>query len=262
MAGIPALLAWADPQSAPQEIRVVAPPKYVHPGREDLCPGCDCPRDFCYTPTCDCRLPVSGAWASEMEHQLQARLEQAFAIHASLQTPPPAPAAEPEVIVAESETPPEAPPPRPKPVSPTSNFCLKQTITVAVLDPQNLVKFGSDQVLGYYGNGRISISSQLSRREAVIVLAHEMGHAWQSENNHKYQKVDLFLAEGFAEWVAYQALRCYGDGASAYKIRSSQDAVYGDGLRYFLDLENRGGSTLVFEIARSWLDGLGTRVSN
>lgn len=238
----------------------MAPPKYVHPGREDLCPGCDCPRDFCYTPNCDCRLPVTQAWANEMEHQLQARLEQAFPVHRKQEsTPPPA---DTEVVVAESEPAAETPPPMPKVAAPTSNFLLKRPITVLVIDPQNLVHFGSDQVMGYYGNGRLSISSELSRRDAVTVIAHEMGHAWQAENNPQYAHVDGFLAEGFAEWVAYQALKCYGDGASAYKIRSSQDALYGGGLRYFLNLENQGGSALVFETAKTWLDGKGTRVGN
>ena len=216
------------PQNVPQEIPLVVPAGMENP-QSARCQGCDCPFEQCFTPNCDCRLPASQAWGTEMLAQLQRRLARAF--HKSS-------------LSLEQEP----------------MFILKVNPRLSVIEPRYLAKFGTDQVQGYYGSGHIRISSELSRRAAITVLAHELGHAWQAENNPLWQRVDPFLSEGFAEWVAYSALRCYGDGASAYKIRSSGDVVYGGGLRYFLDLERQGGAPLIFEIARTWLDGKGNKV--
>ena len=225
----------------------------------ERCPGCDCPKKFCFTPNCDCRMPLSAEWSQEMVRQLLDRLSTSFnrPLDAVFLPVPPStsPTPPPENDTEEEE---EEAPAAPSPPPPL--FGLRAVPKVMVVAPPNLARFGSDQVLGYYGNGRIYLSSELSRRVAICVLGHEIGHAWQAENHPRWQKVEPFLAEGFAEWMAYRSLRCYGDGASAYRIRSGQDMVYGAGLRYFLELERQGGAPLVFEVARTWLDLKGNRV--
>ena len=49
-------------------------------------------------------------------------------------------------------------------------------ITVVVLEPPAFAPYGGDRVQGLYGDVLIRVNSQLSRREAVAVLAHEIGH--------------------------------------------------------------------------------------
>lgn len=134
-----------------------------------------------------------------------------------------------------------------------------RSLPVVATEPQRLIHIGIDQVQGYYGAGQIRLSNQLSRRMAFIVIAHELGHAWHDRHHPAWAKVDDFVAEGFAEWVAFQALRLYGDGASAYNVRSSHDATYGEGLRFFLEMEKKGKSDLVFEIAAQWMNKNGER---
>jgi hypothetical protein len=207
--------------SGPTEIKVVVPPSHKGPAAKQRCRGCDCYADQCFLPTCECTLDVSQAWADRMLPQIRQRLVTRF---------------------------------------PESGFEKLDRVTVGVLHPEHLVRFGNDEVQGYYGNNRISISSALSRRQAILVLSHEFGHAWHEHHHPKWDKVDDFLVEGFAEWVAMQVLRCYGDGDSAYKIKSSKDPTYGDGLRYFLELEQRGKSELVFDVASRWINRNGEQL--
>lgn len=207
--------------SGPTEIKVVVPPTHQGPAAKQRCRGCDCYADQCFLPTCECTLEANQTWAEEMLKQIRQRLITRF---------------------------------------PEAGFEKLDKVTVGVLRPEHLVRFGNDEVQGYYGNNRISISNALSRRQAILVLAHEFGHAWHGHNHPKWDKVDDFLVEGFAEWVAMQVLRCYGDGDSAYKIKSSKDPTYGDGLRYFLELEQRGKSELVFDVASRWMNRNGEQL--
>jgi hypothetical protein len=127
--------------------------------------------------------------------------------------------------------------------------------------PQLLPTFGQlDGVQGYYDPPIITVSSGLTRRECVAVLAHEYGHAWQAQNHPGYEEVDNTLREGFAEWIALQALKRFGFGSGGEILRSNRDPVYGGGLRWFLQVEQYFGQAAVFEQATTWLDTLGKRL--
>lgn len=185
------------------------------------CPGCDCPSDDCYTPCCDCTLPVSRAWSETTLQRIRARLGGALG----------------------------------------ERIQVKRSLSIRLVEPDRLLKFGDgDGVQGLYDDGQITLSSILTRRQAVAVLAHEYGHAWQDENHRGYDQVDNSLREGFAEWVALQALKRFGFGSGGDLLRSNRDPVYGGGLRWFLQVEGNFGREAVFEQATRWLDVNGGRL--
>jgi len=88
----------------------------------------------------------------------------------------------------------------------------------------------------------------LRRKDLILVLAHEISHAWQAENTRG--KPDLEDLEGFAQWVAYQALRYFDYDAFAATLTGG-NTVYAGGLNKMLDLEKAGGARAVFEYIRS-----------
>lgn len=135
---------------------------------------------------------------------------------------------------------------------------IPQKLTLRLVEPARLLD--GDGVQGFYDNGVISLSSHLSRRQAVAVIAHEYGHAWQAVHHPRFDDVDNSLREGFAEWVALQALKRFGEGSGGDLLRSNQDPVYGGGLRWFLQVEKNFGREAVFEQARTWLDTRGSRL--
>ncbi|MFN8609243.1 MAG: hypothetical protein U0931_17025 [Vulcanimicrobiota bacterium] len=137
---------------------------------------------------------------------------------------------------------------------------VKRPLRLRLVNPDQLLQFGGDGVQGVYDEGQISLSSSLTRRLAVAVLAHEYGHAWQDENHPGYDRVDNSLREGFAEWVALQALKRFGYGSGGDLLRSNRDPVYGGGLRWFLQVEEHFGREAVFEQATTWLDVNGGRL--
>lgn len=188
------------------------------PKAPNTCPGCDCGQYECFTPCCDCTLPVHGPWCEVMLERIIERLVGALGERMRIPT----------------------------------------RLTVRVLEPARLLQ--GDGVQGLYEEGRISISSALSRRQAVAVLAHEYGHAWHEANHPAFDRVDNSLREGFAEWVALQVLKRYGEGSGGDLLRSNRDPVYGGGLRWFLQVESHFGREAVFEQARTWMDPNGTRL--
>ena len=70
------------------------------------------------------------------------------------------------------------------------------------------------------------------------VLAHEYGHAWQSENCPLQR--DPLLLEGFCEWAAYKALADQG-ASKAMADMGARQGFYGRALRRLLDIERQGG---------------------
>ena len=97
-------------------------------------------------------------------------------------------------------------------------------------------------VLGYFvqanGVSTIYVEQFLPRALLLGTLAHELAHAWQTEQALHLK--DPLLREGFAEWVAYRVLAAHGLSVLAERaIR--RDDVYGRGLRHFLNVENRFG---------------------
>ncbi len=65
-----------------------------------------------------------------------------------------------------------------------------------------------------------------------------MGHAWQMENAPLLR--EPLLQEGFAEWIAYQALCALGMETAAARM-AARDDVYGRGLRHVLLLQQQVG---------------------
>lgn len=191
------------------------------PHPDHLCPGCECERYDCFTPCCDCTLAPTEPWAQVMLQRIQALLVKGFGPRMQLSGP----------------------------------------LRVRLVNPALLTKYGGDGVQGVYNDGVITISQLLTRREAVAVLAHEYGHAWQFANHPRVDDVDDALREGFAEWVALQALKRFGYGSGGEILRANRDPVYGGGLRWFLQVEQNFGVETVFEEAVTWLDTRGTRIS-
>lgn len=138
---------------------------------------------------------------------------------------------------------------------------VPEKLRVRLVDPSLLLRYGAgDAVEGIYQDGQITLSSRLTRRQAIVALAHEYGHAWQAHFHPGYDQVDGALREGWAEWVALQALRRFGEGVGGDVLRSNRDPVYGGGLRWFLQVEKNFGVEAVFEQASTWLDPQGARI--
>ncbi len=106
----------------------------------------------------------------------------------------------------------------------------------------------------------IVISPTLRRDEALMVLAHELGHAWQFSSRPDVETIDNFLAEGFAEWVAYHLTRRAGLTEFSYKIKTNPDPLYGKAFRWYLDLETQHGVGAVLSVMLNWVDLAGHRL--
>ena len=106
-------------------------------------------------------------------------------------------------------------------------------------------------ILGYYvythGSSSIYVERGLPRALLLGTLAHELGHAWQTE--HAPQLRDLLLREGFAEWAAHRVLVARGQTALAARATHRED-IYGRGLRHFLAIEQASGRRGVLTAAR------------
>lgn len=82
---------------------------------------------------------------------------------------------------------------------------------------------------------RIFILNGLSYERALAVISHELTHAWQIDNCPMEQR--LVYKEGFAQWVAYKVMLNRGYIDEANILLSSQDAIYGEGLRFMINVE-------------------------
>ncbi|MFI5273851.1 MAG: hypothetical protein ACHQ4H_12530 [Ktedonobacterales bacterium] len=92
----------------------------------------------------------------------------------------------------------------------------------------------------------IFVERALPRGVLLGTLAHELGHAWQSERAPEV--ADLELCEGFAEWVAHGVLARQGYVREA-ALATRRDDVYGRGLRRYLAAERSRGRTGVLALA-------------
>ncbi len=84
----------------------------------------------------------------------------------------------------------------------------------------------------------IYVQTGLPRALLTQIAAHEFAHAWQGENCPLLR--EPLMHEGFAEWTAYQILDQYGYAGLQKQMLARTD-VYGQGLRWALDLEQRVG---------------------
>ena len=107
------------------------------------------------------------------------------------------------------------------------------------------------RTLGLYARRGIrrAIYIQMGLPHVVFtqVAAHELGHAWQKENCPII--TDEVVIEGFAEWVSYRILGFFGYHSVQKRMRSRQD-IYGMGLAWTLDIEDRYGIRGVLEACR------------
>lgn len=110
------------------------------------------------------------------------------------------------------------------------------------------------------GLPHIVISPVLRRDEALMVLAHELGHAWQFSSRPDVEDIEDFLAEGFAEWTAFHLMRRAGLTEFSYRIKTSRDPLYGKSVRWFLDLEEQHGMGAVVSVMLNWIDRAGHRL--
>jgi hypothetical protein len=83
----------------------------------------------------------------------------------------------------------------------------------------------------------IYVELGLPRAHLIQIMAHEIGHAWQMENNPVLD--DPIAVEGFAEWISYQTLLAYGETALAQNMLVRED-LYGQGLRHMIALADGG----------------------
>ncbi|HPZ06674.1 MAG TPA: LIM domain-containing protein [Candidatus Eremiobacteraeota bacterium] len=82
---------------------------------------------------------------------------------------------------------------------------------------------------------RIFVLNGLSYEKTLSVLSHELTHAWQIENCPLDQS--LLLKEGFAQWISYKVMINKGFRKEAELLLKIDDPVYGEGLRYILNVE-------------------------
>jgi Peptidase of plants and bacteria len=93
----------------------------------------------------------------------------------------------------------------------------------------------------------IYIEHYLPQVQFQSVAAHELTHAWQA--THVPHNQPEKIVEGFAEWVAYSILQVLGEREEAERLTKRND-IYGEGLRYFLDLERKHGRSAVIQRAK------------
>ncbi|NDD29803.1 MAG: hypothetical protein EB084_16215 [Proteobacteria bacterium] len=99
-----------------------------------------------------------------------------------------------------------------------------------------------------YNPEEIWLVSGLSVPRTLGVLAHELTHAWQSENAPQQ---DRKLQEGFATWVQYHVLLNEGYASEAAVLTRYGDDDYRGGLLALLALERERQMSGVVEFART-----------
>lgn len=111
---------------------------------------------------------------------------------------------------------------------------------------------GGPELLGIYlrhGMRRgIYILTGLPRKLFIQTAAHEYAHAWQGENCPTLG--NGLVQEGFAEWIAYRAVSMFGYISGLEQMRNRQD-IYGEGLRWALNCEDRDGVQAVLAACRA-----------
>ncbi len=113
----------------------------------------------------------------------------------------------------------------------------------------------SRHVLGFFvrsqGKPVIYVEAGLTHGLLLGTLAHELGHAWQTEQlGAAAGKVDPLMSEGFAEWIAFHTLMARGMRTLANRARERQD-IYGRGLERLLGIEQAKGRSVVILLART-----------
>lgn len=113
---------------------------------------------------------------------------------------------------------------------------------------------------GFIEGDQIVINPNMRRDRALMVIAHELGHAWHFSSRPDVDKIDDFLIEGFAEWVAFHLVRRAGLTEFSHKIKTNPDRLYGNGFRWFHSVERKYGRGAVVSIMLNWVDVEGHRI--
>ena len=113
--------------------------------------------------------------------------------------------------------------------------------------------FCSSERLGARTRHTIYVLSGINEKSMRKVLAHELGHAWQFENNPNVTHCTPLFKEGFAEWVAYKNTEVYGTRSDLEDMLANQASPeYSQGLRRFLDYEENLGKSGILKMATNY----------
>jgi len=128
---------------------------------------------------------------------------------------------------------------------------------VRMSGPDGLEIEGGEVALGTTWEGEIRLGRWMRRPEALVVLAHEYGHAWQDANHPRADRLSERFSEGFASWVADVVARQTGYRRLAEDVRRRSGPVYQEGLVAFRNWERTLGVRRLLELARTWVDFTG-----
>ena len=117
--------------------------------------------------------------------------------------------------------------------------------------------YGGEVALGTTWEGEIRLGRWMRRPEALVVLAHEYGHAWQDANHPRADRLSERFSEGFASWSADVVARQTGYRRLAEDVRRRSGPVYQEGLVAFRNWERTLGVRRLLELARTWVDFTG-----
>ncbi len=128
---------------------------------------------------------------------------------------------------------------------------------VRVTGPEGLQIEGHEVALGTSWEGEIRLGRWLRRPEALVVLAHEYGHAWQDRCNPQAHRLTERFSEGFASWMAQVVARQTGYQTLADHFRRRSGPVYQEGFQAFQEWERTLGPSRLLYLARTWVDFTG-----
>lgn len=126
-------------------------------------------------------------------------------------------------------------------------------ISTVRLAPDHQMFLKGEAAQAYFDNGEIVLNDTLRRDQALMVLAHELGHAWQFSVQPDPDAVSDFLVEGFAEWVSFHLMKRAGLTEYCYRLKTNPDPLYGNGFRWYFAIEEQFGVAAVLDIMASWL---------
>lgn len=98
------------------------------------------------------------------------------------------------------------------------------------------------------GKHQVYVMEGWSRDKCQGITAHELVHAWQTENGLQMQ--EQALVEGLAMWIEYKYFDQLGAYQMSENIRDTADPVYGVGIKTLLGVEDRVGTANVVREVR------------
>lgn len=141
-----------------------------------------------------------------------------------------------------------------------SDYLSESPVTSVRLAPAHEMVLKGEAAQGYFDNGELVLNNTLRRDQALMVLAHELGHAWHFSVQPVPDDISDFLAEGFAEWVSFHLMKRAGLTEFCYRLKTNPDPLYGNACRWYLKVEEQYGTQAVVDIMAGWLDRDGHRV--